>query len=85
MPQSKQNPVPSASAQETLPWKREDIVALLDYFASNEPWMEDSNGRDYCQFCYEMRPFYRPKKLHDVEQHAKDCVWILANDMRTGL
>lgn len=72
---------------ENLPWKREDIIRVLRYIGDRSPYAEDYFSADYCIYCGSKigNVEITLKDCQELELHRKDCLYILAQDMLTGI
>ena len=78
----------NAVVRQHFPWNRDDVVRILKHIAESNPYTEDSQSCDYCDYCgrrsgnalLRLRGGERECDLHD-----NDCIYILAKDMLTGV
>lgn len=70
-----------------FPWKKEDVIRVLKYIADGSPYVEDYFSCDYCIYCNAKigNAELALKDSKEFELHRKNCIYILAQDMLTGI
>lgn len=59
----------------------QDVLDLADGVLENY-YVSNSNGADYCAYCFNRMPYMSTDELR-VKFHSPDCTYLIALDIKT--